>query len=87
MEQKSKIQNILKSIKFEVENIDVFEKDLDSVLGMFNEIKEVNVDGVSSTLNRKKITLLDLREDISKDWNFRPEMKGNYFKAPNVSKK
>ncbi len=87
IEQKEKIQNILKSIKFNVDNIDDFEKDLDSILSMFNEIKAVDVEGESSTLSRKKITLEDLREDIAKSWGFRTEMKGKYFKAPNVSKK
>jgi aspartyl/glutamyl-tRNA(Asn/Gln) amidotransferase C subunit len=87
MDQQKKIKNILNAIKFDVDSIEAFENELNPVLGMFNEIKEVNVEGVSSTLNRKKITLAELREDKAVDWNFRPEMRGKYFKVPNVSKK
>jgi aspartyl/glutamyl-tRNA(Asn/Gln) amidotransferase C subunit len=87
MDQKQKIKNILEAIKFDVTDINRFEKDIDSILGMFNEINEVDVSGVSSTLNRKKVRLSDLREDASKDWGFRKDVRGKYFNVPNVSKK
>jgi aspartyl/glutamyl-tRNA(Asn/Gln) amidotransferase C subunit len=87
VEQKQKIKNILEAIKFDVTDIDAFEQELGAILGMFNEIKEVDVEGISSTLNRKKISLTDLRVDESKDWGFKKELRGKYFKVPNVSKK
>lgn len=87
MEQKTKIKKILEANKFEINNIEQFEVELKNILNMFEQIKEVNVDGVSSTLDRKKIHLNDLRTDKSTDWGFKPEMRGKYFKVPNVSKK
>jgi len=87
MEKTQKIKQILNSVKLEVDDIEKFGKDVDMILDMFNEIKDVDVEGVSSNLNKKKITLEDLRPDEVKSWNFRPEMSGKYFKVPSVSKK
>jgi aspartyl/glutamyl-tRNA(Asn/Gln) amidotransferase C subunit len=88
MEKKEKIQKLLQGIKLEVEDINSFEKDIDSILNMFDELKNVEVTDVSGDLNRKKISITDLRQDIpSETQSFRPEMKGKYFKVPTVSKK
>lgn len=82
MSKRENIKNILDSIKIEVDNIEDFEKDVDSILQMFDEIKKVDVEGIDASLNRKKITLDDLREDEPFDWKFREEMRGKYFVVP-----
>lgn len=87
MSQKSKIESLLNGIKLEVENTESFEKDTNAVMGMFDKIKEADVESIDSNLHKKEIALKDLRDDESYEWNFRPEMRGNYFKVPNVSKK
>lgn len=87
MDKKDKIKKILSSIKVEVENIEKFEKDVDSILGMFDELNEIDVSNFDANLNKKKISLSDLREDRVENWDFRKEMKGKYFTVPSVSKK
>jgi aspartyl/glutamyl-tRNA(Asn/Gln) amidotransferase C subunit len=87
MEQRKKIEKILSAIKIDVKDLDKFESDVDGILGMFNELKEINVENIDANLEKKKIRITDLREDQPKDWDFRKEMRGKYFKVPNVSKK
>ncbi len=87
MSKEAKIKQILEAVKIDVEDISEFEKDIDSVLQMFNEIKDVDVENIPVDLIRKKIHISDLRDDIPRDAGFRKEMRGKYYKVPNVSKK
>jgi len=81
------IKKILHSVKIEVNDAEKFEKDIDNILEMFNDIKDVDVSTIEGNLHKKEIRITDLREDIVLDSKFRPEMNGDYFKVPNVSKR
>jgi aspartyl/glutamyl-tRNA(Asn/Gln) amidotransferase C subunit len=87
MANTEKIRQILNAIKLDVKDEQKFEKDIELVLGMFDEIKSVNVDNVSANLNKKRVTIKELRTDEVKPWGFRKELSGKYFKTPNVSKR
>lgn len=87
MSGSNKVEKILNSIKLSVDDITVFEKDIESILGMFDTIKAVEVNSTESSLQKKKISLNELRKDEPKDSNFKPEVRGTYYKVPNVSKK
>lgn len=87
-QNKEKIENLLNLLKIKVENPEIFEKDFDSILKMFDEIKDINVDGIEAKLSKKKVKLDDLRVDEQKDFpGFENKIKGTYFKVPSVSKK
>lgn len=87
MDKTKKIKQILETVKINVEDISSFEQDIDSILNIFNDISAVDTTNISSELNKRKVSLNDLREDISIDAKFKQGIKGNYFKVPNVSKK
>lgn len=86
-DKKQKLQAILDAVKLKVENLTTFEKEVDTILEMFNAIKDINTENVSANLIKRKIKLEDLRADKAVNWNFRMEMRGKYFEVPNVSKK
>lgn len=87
MPNNDKIKKLLSSIKLEVEDINKFEKDIDSILGMFNELNDIDVSEFDSNLNRKKIKISDLREDKEFNWEFKKDLRGKYLIVPSVSKK
>ncbi len=86
-EKEKTIKNILNSVKLDVDDISGFGNEIDAIITMFNNIKDVDVENISADLNKKKITLDELRIDEPKSWDFRKEMRGKYFKVPSVSRK
>lgn len=89
MDEKRKkiIYQILEGVKLEVQDVESFGKDIDNILEMFDLLKNTDIGNVQNDLERKKITLDDLRGDDARDANFRIDMRGKYFKVPRVSKK
>jgi Asp-tRNA(Asn)/Glu-tRNA(Gln) amidotransferase C subunit len=87
MTSEAKIKQLLESIKLEIDDIKEFENDVDSILKMFDQLKKADVREGDSQLHKKRVDITSLREDEALDSNFRPEMRGNYFKVPNVSKR
>ncbi len=81
------INQILNAVKFTVPDKNAFEADIEHILKMFEDIQSVDTSGIKPGLGKKKIGIQDLREDISKPWEFRKEMRGKYFRVPTVSKK
>lgn len=86
-DKEKKLKDLLKAIKLDVKDIAVFEKDIDSILSMFDQLNTIEVERESAELVKKRIKLNELRDDEPKDWNFRPELRGKYFEVPSVSKK
>ena len=86
-EKAQKLEKLMHALKINVKDEKALEKDFDSILGMFDEIKNIEVKEVDAKLNKKKMKIEDLREDEAIEADFRPEMKGNYFKVLAVSKK
>lgn len=87
MDKLAKIKQLEKALKIKVDNEEKISADFDSIIEMFDKIKQVDVDNYSSTLERKKIHINELRKDEPIDSTFRDDLKGKYIEVPAVSKK
>ena len=87
MDKAKKIKQLENALKIKVEDESKIEQDFGSILEMFDKIKDVDTEGHSSTLDKKKITIDDLRKDEAVDSKFRNDLCGKYIEVPSVSKK
>lgn len=87
MDKLAKIKQLEKALKIKVDNEEKISADFDSIIEMFDKIKQVDVDNYSSTLERKKIHINELRKDEPIDSTFRDDLKEKYIEVPAVSKK
>jgi Asp-tRNA(Asn)/Glu-tRNA(Gln) amidotransferase C subunit len=83
----TKIKNLEKALKIKVEDEQEMSKNFESIINMFDELKNIDVEKYNSSLKRKRIRISDLRKDESSDGNFLKDLHGNYIQVPSVIQK
>jgi Asp-tRNA(Asn)/Glu-tRNA(Gln) amidotransferase C subunit len=83
---KNELDNLLDLLKMQVEDKEKLQKDFDSILSMFNDVQKASDLSESETLEKRKISINDLREDKAINADFRKDLRGKYMKVPKVIK-
>lgn len=83
----TKIKDLEKALKVRIEDENEMKNNFESILKMFDELKNIDVDKYSSSLKRKNIHISDLRKDQVSESEFRKDLQGKYMEVPSVSKK
>lgn len=80
----NKIKKLLKILLIEIKDINLFKKDFNSILQMFNEISNFNINLETEKTLQKKVHYTQLREDIPNNQVKIKKYKGIYFTVPKV---
>lgn len=83
----NKIKKLLKTLLIEIKDINLFKKDFNSILEMFNEISNFNINLQAEKTLQKKVHYTQLRDDIPNNQKQIKKYRGIYFSVPKVVKK
>lgn len=83
----NKIKKLLKILLIEIKDINLFKKDFNSILEMFNEISKFNINLQTEKTLQKQVHYTQLREDIPNNQRQIKKHREIYFTVPKVVKK